>query len=134
MGKHDKRNLGIFAVFAALAGFIAGILTAPKSGKETREDIKDTANRVVSEAEKQLKKLHTEMNVVLMDARELLQGKSGKAKQDLASAVGAAKEKQGKVKEILSSLRDGGAADDPELAKAMKEAKAALSHLKKFLK
>jgi gas vesicle protein len=130
----NNRKWGVVALVAGVAGFVAGILTAPKSGKETREDIKNTANRVVSEAEKQLKVLHSEMNVVLMDAKELLQGKTGKAKEDLSRAASAVKEKQGKVREILSSLHDGGASDDLELAKAMKEAKAALANLKKFMK
>jgi gas vesicle protein len=134
MSKDSNKKWAIGAVVAGAAGYIAGILTAPKSGKETREDIKDTANRVVSEAEKQLKKLHSEMNVVIDDAKELLAGKSGKAKEDISSAVHAAKEKQQKVKELLSALRDGGASDNPELKKALKEAGSALDHLKGFLK
>ena len=134
MSKDSSRKWAIGAVLAAVAGFVAGILTAPKSGKETREDIKDTANRVVSEAEKQMKKLHSEMNVVIEDAKQVLGGKTGKAKEDISKAVTVAKEKQGKVKELLSALRDGGASDNPELKKAIKEASSALDHLKSFLK
>ena len=37
---------------AAIAGFAAGILTAPKSGKETRDDLKRRAEEFKSEAEK----------------------------------------------------------------------------------
>jgi len=134
MSKDANRKWAVGAVIAGIAGFIAGILTAPKSGKETREDIKDTANRVVSEAEKQLKKLHSEMNVVMEDAKQLLSGKTGKAREDISKAVGVAKDKQLKVKELLSALRDGGASDNPELKKALKEAGSALDHLKTFLK
>jgi gas vesicle protein len=134
MSKDTNKKWAIGAIVAAAAGFVAGILTAPKSGKETREDIKNTANRVVSEVEKQLKKLHSEMNVVIEDAKKLLTGKSGKAKEDISKALHAAKEKQVKVKELLSALRDGGASDDPELKKALKEAHSALDHLKSFMK
>jgi gas vesicle protein len=134
MSKDSNRKWAIGALLAGVAGFIAGILTAPKSGKETREDIKDTANRVVSEAEKQLKKIHSEMNVVIEDAKQLLAGKSGKAKEDVSHAIHQAKEKQQKVKELLSALRDGGASDNPELKKALKEAGSALDHLKTFMK
>lgn len=134
MSKDGNKKWAIGALIAATAGFIAGILTAPKSGKETREDIKDTANRVVSIAEKKLKKLHSEMNVVIEDAKLVLSGKTGKAKEDISHAVGVAKEKQQKVKELLSALRDGGASDNPELEKALKEAGSAISHLKTFLK
>lgn len=51
-----KNKFALGAVIAALTGFAAGLLTAPKSGKETREDIKDAAlktkDNVVDEAEK----------------------------------------------------------------------------------
>lgn len=130
----NTRKFALGALVAGAAGFVAGILTAPKSGKDTRADIKHNANRVVGEAEKQLKKLHAELNVVIEDTKQLLDGKSGKAKMDIESALGVAKEKQTKVKELLSALRDGGSADDPELKKALKDASASLSHLKKFMK
>jgi gas vesicle protein len=67
----DKRvkKFAIGTVVAAAAGYIAGILTAPKSGKETREDLKDTAVRTYSAAEKQLKALHTELNQLLDQGR-----------------------------------------------------------------
>lgn len=49
---------GINILFAAAAGFIGGILLAPKSGAETRKDLKhkaDDANRVASEKAGQIK-------------------------------------------------------------------------------
>ena len=58
MASNKKWALG--AVIAAIGGFITGILTAPKSGKETRQDIKDEAVKLKGEAEKTLKQLHTE--------------------------------------------------------------------------
>jgi len=58
MNKSTKR-LALGTVFAAAVGYLTGILTAPKSGKETRKDIKDAAEHGMAEAEKQLKKLHT---------------------------------------------------------------------------
>ena len=45
---HGHKKTGgkfvIGAIFGAIAGAIAALLTAPKSGKETREDLKDKAN------------------------------------------------------------------------------------------
>lgn len=46
MGKAGKITLAI----AAVGGFVAGILLAPKSGKETREEIKAKANAKKAEA------------------------------------------------------------------------------------
>ena len=51
------------AVVAGVAGYVAGILTAPKSGKETREDIKHAATKAKTEAEKKLKELHSDGSV-----------------------------------------------------------------------
>jgi len=52
----SKNKIAIGAMFAAITGFAAGLLAAPKSGKETREDIKDAALKtkgtVIDEAEK----------------------------------------------------------------------------------
>jgi len=50
-----KGKFALGAVFGAVAGFVSGILLAPKSGKETREDLKkateDTKESVVEKAE-----------------------------------------------------------------------------------
>ena len=51
-----KGKLAVGALFGAVAGFVTGILLAPKSGKETRNDLKnaalDTKGTVVENAEK----------------------------------------------------------------------------------
>ncbi len=134
MSKDSGKKWAVGAVVMGVVGYLAGILTAPKSGKETRKDIKETANRVVTEVEKDLKKVHSELNVVIDDTKEMLAGKTVKAREEVEAAFDGAKDKQAKVKELLSALRDGGASDNPELKKALKEAKSALDHLKKFVK
>jgi gas vesicle protein len=55
----NKFALGavVGTAFGAIGGFVAGILTAPKSGKETREDVKRETQKVVDAAEKQVKKV-----------------------------------------------------------------------------
>ncbi|HVX57156.1 MAG TPA: YtxH domain-containing protein, partial [Candidatus Saccharimonadales bacterium] len=66
---NNLKRLAIGGTIAAAAGYLAGILTAPKSGKETRADIKETASDSVAQAEKELKKLHTELGKVIDEAR-----------------------------------------------------------------
>jgi len=39
----SKGKIALGAVIGAVTGFITGVLVAPKSGKETREDIKKAA-------------------------------------------------------------------------------------------
>lgn len=46
-----KKVLAIIGV-AAAAGFAAGILTAPKSGRETRKDLKKKAIKMKADTEK----------------------------------------------------------------------------------
>ena len=53
-----NRNLALGALFGVVAGFITGILTAPKKGTDTRKDIKDKAEKVTGSAEKSLKDLY----------------------------------------------------------------------------
>jgi len=50
------KKLALGAVIGAAAGLVAGILTAPKSGRETREDIKKKARELKGKARKNRKK------------------------------------------------------------------------------
>jgi gas vesicle protein len=134
MSKNNGSKWAIGALFLGVTGFIAGILAAPKSGKETREDIKDTANRVVTEIEKDLKKVHVELGDLVTQVKKIATAKTGIAKKEASAAVDVAKLKQAKVKELLTAVRDGGESENPELQKALKEAKSAINHLKKFVK
>ena len=45
-----KGKVLLGAIVGAAAGFVAGVLTAPKSGKETRADLKIKANEKKDEA------------------------------------------------------------------------------------
>ncbi len=121
------------ALFAAVAGFAAGILTAPKSGKETREDIKVATKNGMAEAEKQLKKLHTQMNDVMAQAKDKAKGLKGSAQKDLQAAIDKAGVAKEKARHLLSAVHEGGA-EDKDLNKAIDEANRAIDHLKSYLK
>ena len=49
------KKLVTTGIIAAVTGFAAGILLAPKSGKETRADIKKKADKMKVEADKKAK-------------------------------------------------------------------------------
>lgn len=132
MNKAFKR-LAIGTMIAGAAGYVAGLLTAPKSGRATREDIKNATDNTVSETERQLKKLHTELNELLVEAKSRstkLQGKAMQEYEDVASM--AAKSKQ-KVREIISAVHEGGT-DNKELQRVMNDTTKAVKHLKTYLK
>jgi len=130
------KNTGKWAAGALLAGVVgyaAGILTAPKAGKETRKDIKDAAGKARAEAEKALKNTLHELNMKLDDVRAKGGDLSGRAKEEYDKVYAGAVKSKNKVREVLSALHDGDA-DDPELKTALHEAKEALKHLKKYAK
>jgi gas vesicle protein len=132
----DKSNnagkWAIGAAVAGVAGFVAGILAAPKSGKETREDIKHVATKAKSEAEKTLKSLHSDLNKTIADVKAKGEKLSGKAKAEYDGVMEKAQSAKEKVRDVLSTMHDGNP-DDPDLKKALKDAKDALKSLEKFV-
>lgn len=130
---NTAKKVAIGAVIAGAVGYVAGILTAPQSGKETRQDIKETAVKTWQQAEKQLKSLYADLSEKLTEAKEYAVKVSGKSKVELDKLIAVATEKREKVREMLSAIHEGDA-EDEDLAKAVREATTALDHLEAFLK
>jgi gas vesicle protein len=130
--KSSTKRFAVGTLVAAAAGYVTGILTAPKSGKETRQDIKDTTEKTVREAEKQLKKLHTELSDVLGQAKEHAEKLKGQARTEFETVVKTAHTTKEKARQILSAVHEGDATDK-DLQKAVKDAQKAVDHLKSFL-
>lgn len=135
--KHDSgdiaKKVAIGAALSAVAGYVAGVLTAPKSGKETRDDIKTKANETYTAAEKELKKLHTELGDVLAETGERVAKLRGKSEKSLDDAVAKGKKAKEKAREVLSGLHDGDV-EDKDLKKAIAEATKAVENLRNYLK
>lgn len=138
MGRKDRqrenlKRIAIGSTVAAAAGYVAGVLTAPKSGKQTRDDIKVAAERGRSEAEKDLKRLHTELDKVIKEAKAGSTKLGAKAQLELGELTEKAKDTKEKVREVISAVHEG-EADDKDLKRAIKNATAALDHLRDYLK
>lgn len=129
MGK--KFALG--AVLAAAGGYLAGILTAPKSGKDTRAEIADRAGDAKDAAADQLQSLQDELDDLLDSAKDKSAGAKAKSREELNEAVLRAKDARNKSAEILKAVKKG-QAEDPELNKAVNQARQAIKNLGKFLK
>jgi gas vesicle protein len=132
MAKRHSGKWAIGALTAAAAGYVAGVLTAPKSGKETRKDLQAAAGRALAESEKILKQLHNDLDKLLDDAADRTKPVGVKAKRELDKALKQAAKVKDKARAILSAVHEG-EATNKDLDKAVKEARAALAHLKKFL-
>ncbi|MDB5182022.1 MAG: YtxH protein [Candidatus Saccharibacteria bacterium] len=132
MNKAFKR-LALGTVIAGAAGYVAGLLTAPKSGRATRKDIKDAADNTITETERQFKKLHTELNELLNETKKQSKTAQGKAKTELDDLTAKAVTAKEKAREILSAIHEGDT-ENKELQRAMNDATKAVKHLKTFLK
>jgi gas vesicle protein len=133
--KQDKgevvKKVAIGAAITAVLGYIAGILTAPKSGKETRDDIKNKAQDTYAAAEKELKKLHTELTDVIDEVSDRIT--SFKNNKDVSGALDKGRDAKQKAREVLSTLHEG-EASDKDLKKAISDATKAIEHLRDFLR
>jgi|SRR3989344_3056834 len=130
--KEKNKKLAIGAIIAGVAGYIAGILTAPQSGKETRKDIKEGAEKAKLEAEKRLKHLHSELDVLIDKAVKETAKLEGKSKEGLEKAVKVALVAKEKAREILSLAHDG-TTENKDLEKAVKDVSKAIDDLKTYL-
>ncbi len=131
--KHKAtRRLVVGTVIAAAAGYVAGVLTAPKSGKETRKDIQNKAIKLRRQAESQLKKTHSELTQLIAKGKQRSKNLNATAKARFVKALAAAQAAKDKARDMLSAIHEGDA-DDEELKKAVKDVNKALENIKTFL-
>jgi gas vesicle protein len=128
---HTGRRIAVGALVAGAVGYVAGILTAPKSGKETREDVANKVTDVKEETLDQLQNLHTQLDDLIKKTKDKSLGLSSQAREEFNEAVVKAKDAKDKTGTLLKSVKKG-EAEDPELNKAIKQAKAAIRNLAKY--
>src|SRR6266702_2406843 len=104
--KKSTKEFAIGTVIAAGVGYVTGILTAPKSGKETRKDIERAAQKAKGEAERRLKQLHAELSQLIDEAKTRMQTVRDDAKKDLNIALEKAVVAKEKVREVLSAVHE----------------------------
>ena len=131
--QHTGRKVALGAAVAGVTGYLAGILTAPKSGKDTREDIADKATVVKDSAVVDLQMLEIELKDLVGDAKSKTLALSAQAREEFNEAVIKAKDAQNKATYVLKAVK-AGEADDPELNKAIKQAKQAKKNLGRYFK
>jgi gas vesicle protein len=131
--QHTGRKIALGALVAGAAGYVAGILTAPKSGKETRQDIADKAAELKEESIAQLQDLRDELDSLLDEAKSKSVALSAKAREEFNDAVVLAKDAKNKTGTMIKAVR-AGEASDPELNRAIKQAKLAAKNLGRYLK
>ena len=114
-------------------GYLAGLLTAKQSGKETREDIADATKKVKDTTEAKIDDLYKELVDVIKQAEAKISSGKATVKGELSKASLKAKQTQSKANEIIKAVKSG-KASDKDLADSVKNTKAAINSLKNYLK
>lgn len=130
MGKNSRFAVG--AIIAAGVGYVAGILTAPKSGKETRHDIHDKAVQTKEEVVVKLEALSDELSTAITTGKTRVKSLQSTAKEEVEKAVSAAVVAKDKTKDVLHAIKTG-EAEDKDLKNAVKDVNKAIDNLKKYL-
>lgn len=133
MSHKDGRKIAIGALIAAAAGYVAGILSAPRSGKQTRELVKDKTLEVKADLESDVKKAQQELSKKIEVAQLMLESESKEIKKEIENVLQNAKKVEKKAKQTIRAVKDG-KAKDPDLNKALDEVNSSLEHFKKFIK
>lgn len=120
-------------IVGAALGALGGILFAPKSGKETRKDIADAAVKAKKTAEEKLKVAYKELGEIAEKAKAEAADLKGKAKTEYEKVANKLEGVQIRVKELISSVREG-EIDDKDIDKVLAEAHKLVDEVGKKLK
>lgn len=132
MSKNQSKGIAIGAAIGAVAGVVTGILFAPKSGKETREDIKNAAEKAGTKLHDEAVKLQDEAKTLLVKVENRAKEASGKTADSAKEHADVMKDKARRVATVLKAVKDGEASDD-DLQDAVTQLKAAKNSVQAFL-
>lgn len=133
MSQDKNKGLAAGVAIGAVLGVLTGILFAPKSGKETRQDIKDTAVKIAEKVEEDAKKLQIELTE-LINVAEAKTKEAGKAVSDKTNElIAQAKHTRDSLTVLAKSVK-AGEADDKDLNEAINKANEAKEALTVYLK
>jgi gas vesicle protein len=77
-----------------LLGAVLGVLYAPRSGKETREDIRDSAEKLLEKAKCQYEEAYKKMEDVAEREKESIIGKKERLRKAFEAGVEALKQEK----------------------------------------
>ncbi len=129
--KNQIKKIAIGTSLMTAAGYIAGVLNAPKSGKKTRQELKDSLNG----AEDRLVLLHSEISELINIAADEFKDKSLNAhdSKKYKLTLELAKDIKNKLDIIIQTIKKQDKSTDTDLSIAIKEAEKAIRHLKDFI-
>jgi gas vesicle protein len=133
MSKDSNKGLALGAAIGAVVGVVTGILFAPKSGKETRQDIKDTAVKVAAKLQEEAKHLQEELSHLIEKAEEKAKEAGKTVSEKTHELIAQAKHTRDSLTKLALAVKNG-EASDKDLDKAINKAKEAKEALAVYLK
>lgn len=83
----SKGKFVLGAVFGAIAGAVTGLLMAPKSGKETREDLKNKSKEIIADSKVAVE----DVKERTADAAKVIKSEASTLKKRVDNAIDGAK-------------------------------------------
>lgn len=93
------------ALIGAAVGAVAALLTAPKSGEETRKEIKDKATEVSHETMRQLRKVEGELNKRISDAKRMASKYEGQARAEVDALIARAEKMKDQATKMVEDVK-----------------------------
>lgn len=128
----NAKKIATGAILAGIAGYLAGLLSAPKSGSQLRKDLKTQLPEAGHDAHERLKLLSNELDELLASAKDEGKDLAGKHKDKFELAQSKAVEAKDKLEKLLDAIKSGNTSDK-DLQRAIKDAEKAIVHFKDFL-
>ena len=127
----ESKNVAAGITIGAVLGFVAGLLLAPKSGKQTRQDITDHMKKIADQAEARLHAIQTELSERVDQAEEQVKKLGKKISSEAKESLAQAKKSREQAQQALVAFKNGQSSNE-DLDMAVKNAHAALAGLKSY--
>ncbi|HUY52962.1 MAG TPA: YtxH domain-containing protein [Candidatus Dormibacteraeota bacterium] len=131
--KKPYKNVFAIAILGSSLGYLAGLLTAKKSGANTRKDISDASKEIQKKAETTASNLYKELSGAIEQAEVKIDKGKLSVRNNLYRATTRANKVKSQANEILMAIKNGNA-DDKDLQKSVDSIKSAIKNLKNYLK
>jgi len=130
--KNNTKKWALGGILLASTSYLAGVLTAPKSGKSTRSIIKIKTYNTKMTTEKQLKIYYSQLNELIESGAAQINTIKLASDKDLNDLLSKAVVTKNLVRKVLNDIHDRGA-DNENLQNAGAEAKKSIQYLKKYI-
>jgi gas vesicle protein len=119
--KEVKRTFWKGTFIGAVAGAVAGILLAPKSGKETQEDIKRKVRGTYEDIQRRLEKMSDEVGGRVDTLKEAAKELKGEAKEESQELIRRAEVLKQDLRVSATNLSKSGAQTKDVAVKQLKQ-------------